>query len=257
MPTGVGAGLRQRREERRISLRQIAASTKISPGALEAIERDDIKRLPGGIFTRAFVRTYAAELDLDPENTLAAFLAQFPAAVVDPDAASHDEQPRGPRLLRVAARAAVVLLPLAALLLWALLGMRSREAQQQAVSEAGSLPAPDATGAAVIHPGSDAAAAPEVLPAVHETGTMRVVLAMKSDCWVSAIADSRPVVDRMLRAGERVELTANESIVLKAGDAAAIALQINGKTGRSLGRAGQGITTRIDPSNVRDFLATP
>src|SRR5262245_36990962 len=85
MPTGVGAGLRQRREERRISLRQIAASTRISPGALEAIERDDIKRLPGGIFTRAFVRAYATELGLDPERTLAEFLEQFPASDVYPD----------------------------------------------------------------------------------------------------------------------------------------------------------------------------
>ena len=67
MPTGVGAELRRRREERQISLRQIAATTKISPSALEAIERDDIKRLPGGIFTRAFVRAYASELHLDPE----------------------------------------------------------------------------------------------------------------------------------------------------------------------------------------------
>jgi cytoskeleton protein RodZ len=255
MPTGVGAGLRQRREERRISLRQIAASTKISPGALEAIERDDIKRLPGGIFTRAFVRAYATELDLDPERTLAEFLAQFSAADVNPDATSHDEQARRPGVLRLAAQAAVVLLPLAALILWAVLGMRSRDAQQQAVTEAASLPAPDAT-AAVIHPVSDAAV-PEVVPAVHATGTMRVVLTMKSDCWVSAIADSRPVVERLLRAGESVELTATESILLKAGDAAAVTMQINGETGRSLGRAGQVVTTRIDPSNVRDFLATP
>ena len=156
MPTGVGAGLRQRREERRVSLRQIAASTKISPGALEAIERDDIKRLPGGIFTRAFVRAYASELDLDPERTLAEFLAQFPAADVDPEASVGDQQPERSNVLRMAAQAAVVLLPLAALILWAVLGTRSRDAQQQAL-ETASLSAPDATAAAVIHPVSDSA----------------------------------------------------------------------------------------------------
>ena len=135
MPTGVGAGLRQRREERHISLRQIAASTKISPSALEAIERDDIKRLPGGIFTRAFVRAYASELDLDPERTLAEFLAQFPAADVDPEASVGDKQPERSNVLRMAAQAAVVLLPLAALILWAVLGTRSRDAQQQALRD--------------------------------------------------------------------------------------------------------------------------
>jgi cytoskeleton protein RodZ len=254
MPTGVGAGLRQRREERGISQRQIAAVTKISPSALEAIERDDIKKLPGGIFTRAFVRAYASELDLDPERTLAEFLAQFPAADGDPEPSVGDQQAERSNALRMAAQGAVVVLPLAALILWAVLGMRSRDAQQQAF-ETARLSAPDATAAAIIHPMSDSA--PAVVPAMHERGTMRVVLTMKSDCWVSAMADSRPVVERLLRAGESVELNARQSIVFKAGDAAAITMQINGETGRSLGRAGQVITTRIDPSNVRDFLATP
>ena len=254
MPTGVGAGLRRQREERHISLRQIAASTKISPSALEAIERDDIKRLPGGIFTRAFLRAYASELDLDPERTLAEFLAQFPAADVDPEASADEQQPGRSNVLRVAAQAAVVLLPLAALILWAVLGTRSRDAQQQAFT---GVSAPDATAAAVIHPLSESAPVPGAVPAMHERNTMRVVLTMKNDCWVSAMADSRPVFERVLRAGESVELTATQSIVFKAGDAAAVTMQINGETSRSLGHAGQVITTRIDSSNVRDFLATP
>ena len=257
MPTGVGAGLRRQREERHISLRQIAASTKIAPSALEAIERDDIKRLPGGIFTRAFLRAYASELDLDPERTLAEFLAQFPAADVDPEGSVDDQRPGRSDVLRMAAQAAVVLLPLAALILWAVLGTRSRDAQQQALTGAAGLSAPDATAAAAIHPASDPAPVPEVVPAIHERNTMRVVLTMKNDCWVSAMADSRPVFERVLRAGESVELTATQSIVFKAGDAAAVTMQINGETSRSLGHAGQVITTRIDSSNVRDFLATP
>ena len=64
-----GGKLRQARERRGISLRQIAASTKISAAALEALERNDISRLPGGIFSRAFVRSYAAEVGLDPDAT--------------------------------------------------------------------------------------------------------------------------------------------------------------------------------------------
>ena len=42
------------------------------------MERNDISRLPGGIFTRAFVRSYAAEVGLNPEETLREFLEQFP-----------------------------------------------------------------------------------------------------------------------------------------------------------------------------------
>ena len=73
-----GARMRHAREQRGVSLRQIAEATKISVSALEALERNDISRLPGGIFSRAFVRSYAAEIGVDPEQTVREFLAQFP-----------------------------------------------------------------------------------------------------------------------------------------------------------------------------------
>src|SRR5262245_743874 len=73
-----GSRMRQVREQRGISLRQIAEATKISVSALEALERNDISRLPGGIFSRAFVRSYAAEIGVDPEQTVREFLSQFP-----------------------------------------------------------------------------------------------------------------------------------------------------------------------------------
>src|SRR6266852_5678023 len=75
---GFGGTLREARERRGVSLRQIANATKISVAALEALERNDISRLPGGIFGRAFVRSYAIEVGLDPEATIQEFVAQFP-----------------------------------------------------------------------------------------------------------------------------------------------------------------------------------
>src|SRR5258708_14688867 len=83
MPTertssGFGQMLREPRERQGISLRQIANATKISVSVLEALERNDISKLPGGIFGRAFVRSYAIEVGLDPEATIQDFIAQFP-----------------------------------------------------------------------------------------------------------------------------------------------------------------------------------
>src|SRR5919206_5131652 len=73
-----GTKMKRAREARGVSLRQIATATKISVAALEALERNDISRLPGGIFSRAFVRSYAIEVGVDPEQTVREFLAQFP-----------------------------------------------------------------------------------------------------------------------------------------------------------------------------------
>lgn len=84
MPTSVetgtdfGARMRRAREARGVTLRQIADTTKLSMAALEALERNDISKLPGGIFSRAFVRSYAAEVGMDPEATVREFLNHVP-----------------------------------------------------------------------------------------------------------------------------------------------------------------------------------
>src|SRR3954467_2403415 len=76
--TGFGDKLGEARERRGLSLRQIANATKISMITLEALERNDIARLPGGIFSRGVVRSYSLEVGLDPEATIEEFMGQFP-----------------------------------------------------------------------------------------------------------------------------------------------------------------------------------
>jgi cytoskeletal protein RodZ len=118
-----GSMMRRARERRGISLRQIATATKISVGALEALERNDISRLPGGIFSRAIVRSYALEVGLDPERTMHEFLSQFPHESVT---AGSPHVPQEDHVAiesdRVAAKTWVTLvavsLPIAALILY-------------------------------------------------------------------------------------------------------------------------------------------
>jgi cytoskeletal protein RodZ len=73
-----GGSLRRARERRSVTVHQIAAATKIPVVALEALERNESARLPGGLFSRAFVRAYAHEVGLDAERTVCEFLKRFP-----------------------------------------------------------------------------------------------------------------------------------------------------------------------------------
>jgi len=68
---GFGEYLRREREMRGVSLEEISIATKISIRFLQAIEDEELSKLPGGIFTRSFVRTYARYLGLDEERVLA------------------------------------------------------------------------------------------------------------------------------------------------------------------------------------------
>lgn len=105
-----GMKIKRLREERGVSLRQIADATKISVGVFEALERNDISRLPGGIFSRAFVRSYAIEVGLDPEQTVRDFLVQFPHDSVTDGSPHAPQQGHGARTRRRGRTVAIVAL---------------------------------------------------------------------------------------------------------------------------------------------------
>jgi cytoskeleton protein RodZ len=66
--TSIGDTLRRERQRRNIDLPEIAGKLKISTRFLEAIEHDDFGKLPGGVFTKSFVRQYADLLGLDADE---------------------------------------------------------------------------------------------------------------------------------------------------------------------------------------------
>lgn len=70
MSQTLGEKLRQAREAQGISIREIANQTRISALYLECIENDDYRTLPGGIFNKGFVKSYAKYVGLDPQEAL-------------------------------------------------------------------------------------------------------------------------------------------------------------------------------------------
>jgi cytoskeletal protein RodZ len=70
MAESIGEKLRLARETRGIALRDISDQTRISMRYLEAIESDDYRRLPGGIFNRSFIRAYAKFIGYDEDQAI-------------------------------------------------------------------------------------------------------------------------------------------------------------------------------------------
>ena len=63
-------GLTTVRRNRGITLQEIADQTKISVRSLEAIERGDFRKLPGGIYTTSYIRQYARAIDYPEDDIL-------------------------------------------------------------------------------------------------------------------------------------------------------------------------------------------
>ena len=69
-PAAPQIDLAKLREKQGISLDQIAESTKISMRFLRAIEAAEFEKLPGGIFTRSYIRQYAVAIGYDEDALL-------------------------------------------------------------------------------------------------------------------------------------------------------------------------------------------
>ncbi len=99
----VGGALRDAREQRGLSLDQLARVTKIRVTTLQAIETNRREKLPEVIYLRGFVRAYAREVGLDPADTVTEYLDQFEpvADIVEPagsgTVATNREHTRGAR----------------------------------------------------------------------------------------------------------------------------------------------------------------
>src|SRR5437762_8094381 len=93
MPT-LGEELKRRREERQIALTDISEATRIGTRFLKAIEADNYGVLPGGIFTRSFIRAYAKQVGMDEDEAIALYQQQTTGATAE--AVPPSLQPRPP-----------------------------------------------------------------------------------------------------------------------------------------------------------------
>jgi cytoskeleton protein RodZ len=94
MPT-LGEELKRLREERNIPLADISEATRIGTRFLKAIENDNFSILPGGIFTRSFIRAYAKQVGMDEDEAVVRYQRQVSGSA--PDASeSNPAQPPAP-----------------------------------------------------------------------------------------------------------------------------------------------------------------
>lgn len=70
MASTLGEKLQEAREARGISISEVAEQTRISSHYLEGIEADDYSALPGGIFNKGFVKSYAKYVGVDEQEAL-------------------------------------------------------------------------------------------------------------------------------------------------------------------------------------------
>ena len=220
-----GARLREARERRAISLRVIADATKISVRVLQALEANEISCLPGGIFSRGFVRAYALEVGLDPEETIAEFITRFPVETVTQGhprtRALVDELDADSRrgTWPIIGRVALIVVPALALL--AYLGLSGRHVSAVPVQSASAAP-----------PESSQAGATATLS--HAVPAMLLTVRALRVTRFSVAPDGLAAADFTLDAGASRTVQANRELLLVPTDASALEWSINGSPARRM-----------------------
>jgi cytoskeletal protein RodZ len=272
LPGGIGVRLHNARLRRGLSLGQISDATKISMSVLEALERDDITKVPAGIFARAFVRAYAMQVGLDPDEAVQEFMAQFPGDSVtaghptahpieDNEALESDR-----RIARAVVRLAAVSLLLVAIGVY-LKSLPWRDGVElppgqprPPLADREALAAVPISATDAVAPTAGSLGDAAANPALSERPTVaadRVVvnLSATAPCWVSVVVDGEPLLERELEPGEHQIAEMRQTLVLRAGNAGALTITIDGAAARPLGKLGQVVTARLNRDNVKEYLA--
>jgi cytoskeletal protein RodZ len=268
-----GTFLRQAREKRGVSLQQVAATTKISARVLDALERNDPRKLPGGIFSRAFVRSYAREVGLDPESAVEQFVAAFPeqaATESAPTTVVHDD-PENFESRRQAATTFLQLLGVSLLIVVIVVIYYSMRPSQpppvRVVSEAAQEqqtpppvpPEPGHAGPAgpAVTPAPPGPTPPAAVAGTATDAPLTIEIAASGACWLVLTVDGARVIARTLDPGEHVSYPVRTFVTVNAGNAGALSLTLNGKPAKPIGAAGQVVAITITPGTIHNFLQQP
>jgi len=235
--------LKRTREEKKMSLADIADRTLINVRYLEALERGDTSILPEA-YVRAFIREYAAAIGLDGTETLRRFdqirrpqAATGPAPAIAPVPAPPPAPKRSPFSLapsslltpRMATIAAgVVIVAVAGVLVWNLFSSGS----PAPVTE---IPFQNVVREAEAE---TEAAHPPPPPPVRHVDSLTLAAAVNDTVWMTITVDSLPPHEYIFHPGARATWHAADRFLLTLGNAGAVTFALNQKSLGTLGRRG-------------------
>ncbi len=275
-----GERLQREREMRGIALEEIAEATKIGTRFLRALEEQDFKKLPGGIFNKGFVRSYARYLGIDEDEAVAdyeAAIGEIRPAGEDEEAAAEDEPSPEPKpRARFAFTGSLALVALAALVYagWTFYARRpvaspntNAGAETQPVparssgsarSAPASQPPGTASGAAPASSGAQSRQAVAPKPpegtangALPPAAEFEVLLRATQDSWISVTIDDQNPIQQMLTAGTEKSFRGHGQMVIKLGNPAGVEVLHNGKPVLSAGEPGRTRTVRFTAQGLQ------
>ena len=232
VPT-VGERLRAAREEKGLSLEDVAAQTRIPQRHLESLENSDWDKLPAPTYTTGFAKSYATAVGLDRTEIgeqLRGELGGQRAAMHQPAEVFEPADPARtmPKWLVFGAIAAVI----GVIILMSWLNERSLESSEE--------PANAVAAEATPVPQTPVQAAPAPAAAIGP-----VVLTATAPAWIRVTDQGRPLFEGVLQPGQSYTVPATATApLLRAGAPEALRINVGSAVAPPVGPAGQ-VTSNV------------
>ncbi len=216
----IGATLRDTRIRRKIDLAQVESETKIRVRYLRALENEEWDVLPGGAYTRSFIRTYATFLGLDGERLADTYRREFEQTAAErpsrQDPVPAPTPPQGGGGARISKGALAALVSVALIVILIAIGLLSGGSDN-------SGPAP--AGKKGGEPGRRS-----VHQQAQEPSGVTLRLAAEADVWVCLLnaGGNKLIAGETLAAGTRTRSYRSDSFTVSFGNGS-VTMQVNGK----------------------------
>jgi cytoskeletal protein RodZ len=227
----IGAYLRQTREERLLTLDQVAAKTLIQARLLSAIEHGKLHQLPEPIYIRGFIKRYADALGLSGAEVANAFPTGPGLRAIQP---SWKDTPAA-QLRPIHLYLVYVLLIVAAVSGLSYLMSRSAswvsvETNNVIQAPTSETTAPEASPTASPSPQSATPAAPDK--------PVRVAITLTEQSWLRVEVDGQTDFQGILPEGTERTWTADSELTVRAGNAGGVQVSYNESKPESMGASG-------------------
>jgi transcriptional regulator with XRE-family HTH domain len=248
--------LKQRREDVGYDIETVAQATKIKTSYLRAIEQGDFGKLPVNVYTKGYIRQYAQFLGVPAEGIVEAYEAYLGTRKADTEDVRlkaelrTEEQPRFLRRgasLHLSKRAL-----LAVTILISLVGVYLAMPHKKEAPRLAEPPKPEAPAAVTDQPPAPSfqETATSNMPEPRHTAKHSLQIVATDKVWLQVIIDEGEKREMLLQPGEKVKYEAQESLVLKVGNAGGVLLKYNERELEPLGNKGEVVHLSFPESGI-------
>ncbi|MCL5292042.1 MAG: DUF4115 domain-containing protein [Actinobacteria bacterium] len=228
----VGNVLASARRQSGRSIVDVEKATKIRARYLSALEQNDFAAVPGDVYAKGFIRTYAKYLGLDPEPLIHQYSMEYVHPIkFDSRAQTEPIDEKTDGWMRRFTKTLLAIALLVGLLYWGATASK-RTAEEQMKSQSGvNTKTPTSQSTATTAPSTSTTAKP--------VGVNLTVKATSDEgCWVSVSADGQQVFEGIIQKGQEQQFKANKAMTLIVGNAGGVSVKRDGKDIGPLGEKG-------------------